>query len=58
MGRVLMAADYDWAAVISNLRKAHKQWLQMSRILGWEDSNTRVLGLFYKSVVQAILIYM
>ena len=57
LGRVITAADDDWASFISNLRNFQKQWVQMSRILGREGSNARVSGLFYKAVVQSVLIY-
>ena len=29
----------------------------MASILGWEDANTRVSGIFFKAVVQAFLLF-
>ena len=47
----------EWAAVILNLSKALKWWEQMLRILGQEVANTWLSGLFYKDLVQAVLVY-
>ena len=51
-----MASDDNWIVVILKLIKAQKRWAQMLRILGCEGGNTQVSRLFYKSVVQAILL--
>ena len=39
------------------LRKARKQWLRLSRILGWEGADPWTYGNFYKTVVWATLIF-
>ena len=57
LGRVLIASDYDWTAVVGNLRKARKWWAHMSRILGQEGEDSRNSGNFYKTVVQATLLF-
>ena len=57
LGKVLTAAYDNWEAVISNLSKVCKSWVRMSCILGGYEANARVSGLFYKAVVQAVLIY-
>ena len=57
MGGGLTAENENWVAVIYNLRKARKQWEQMLQILGWEGANVQVHGLFYKYMVQTVLLY-
>ena len=57
LGRVLKVENDEWAAVILNLSKAWKWWEQMLRILGQEGENTWLFGLFYKALLQAVLIY-
>ena len=54
---LLMAVYDEWTAVICNMRKSQKQWMQMLRILRREGANTQVSGLFYKAVVQYLLLY-
>ena len=55
--QILTASDDDWPAVVKNLRKEKKKWAQLTRILGWEGSNMRVLGTYPKAVVQAVLLF-
>ena len=57
MVRVLTAVYDNWAAVISNLMKLQKRWVKFSCILGKEVANVQVYGLFYKAMVQSVLIY-
>ena len=40
-----------------NLIKASKSYTGMTRILGQEGEETRIYGLFFKAVVQAVLIF-
>ena len=55
--RVLSAAAGNWLAVVGNLKKARKSWAWLTRILGQEGDNSRVLGMFFKAVVQAVLLF-
>ena len=57
LGRVLAAADDDWPEVVGNLRKVRKSWSQMARILGQEGASPRVSGMFFKAVVQVVLLF-
>ena len=52
-----MAGDNNWPAVVGNLKKERKSWARMTRILGREGSNPRVSRMFFKEVVQAVLIF-
>ena len=56
MGQFLTAVDDDWPAVVGNLTKVWKSWERLSRILGQEGANMRVSGMFFKVVVQAVML--
>ena len=55
--QVLTAVDNDWLIVVGNLSKAQKSWARLGRILGREGANPRVLGIVFKAVVQAVLLF-
>ena len=57
MGWVLTASDDDWPEVVGNLKKARNSWSRLTRILGREGANPRVSGVFFKAVVQKVLIF-
>ena len=57
LGQVLSASSDDWAEVVHNLRKARSKWAWLSRVLGREGADARMLGMFYVAVVQAVLLY-
>ena len=56
MGRVLTERDEDWPKGTGNLRKDRKRWGRMARILSQEGGEPKVLGIFSKAVVQAVLV--
>ena len=51
-----MADDYC-PEVVGTLRKAQKSCERMASILGWEGTFPRVLGVLFKAVVQAVLLF-
>ena len=57
LGRLILAADDDWPAVVKNLSWSRNVWSRMSRILSREEAVPRVSGFFFKSMVQAVLIF-
>ena len=57
LGRVLTAADDNWPEVVGNLWKAWKSWEQMVRIVVREGAIPWVLGVFFKAVVQKVLLF-
>ena len=57
LGRILMATDKDWPAVVRNLGKARRSWGRLPRVLGREDSDQNVSRAFYISVTQAVLLF-
>ena len=54
--RVMMAGDDNWPEVADKLRKSRKIWMRMTRIIFWEGADPRTSGLFFKVVVQAVLL--
>ena len=57
LGRLLLAADYDWLAVVQNLVKEHMVWQIMLRIMSREGERPQVSGFFFKSVVRLVLLF-
>ena len=57
LGRVMTAGDDNWKAVAGNLRKARKICARTKIILIWEGADPNVSGIFFKVVVQAVLIF-
>ena len=54
--RIMTNLENNWTEVVGDLRKARKIWARLLIILGGGGPNTRVLGMFFKAVVQAVLI--
>ena len=52
----MTVSDEDLPEFVGNLRKERKIWARLSRILGREGANPRVSGMFFKAVVQAVLL--
>ena len=57
LGRLLAMDDNDMQAVRANLKKARKCWKMFSRLLRGENMDPRVCGMFYKAVVQSVLLF-
>jgi Reverse transcriptase (RNA-dependent DNA polymerase) len=57
LGRLLSSNDSDWPTVYYNLKKAQMRWRRVSRVLTREGADPRVCGMFYKAVVQSVLLY-
>jgi hypothetical protein len=57
LGRILSEDDNDWPAIRANIQKARQRWGQIARILAREGASTKVMGYFYKAIVQAVLLY-
>ena len=56
MGIVITAGGDDWTAVAGNLQKVRKIWVGLSKILSREGADLKVLGHFFKAVVQVVLL--
>ena len=57
LGRIMTATDSDLLAVRTNLLKAKAQWGKIARVLCHSGVPPRVMGYFYKTIVQAVLLY-
>ena len=57
LGRLILATDNYWPSVLRNLDRAKKVWSRMSRILSMEGAALRALGLFFKAVIQVVLLF-
>ena len=49
--------DNDWPVVVRNLDRVRKVCSRMLRILSREGATPRVSGLFFKAVIQALLLF-
>eukprot|EP00985_Skeletonema_marinoi_P027980 scaffold23672_cov188-Skeletonema_marinoi.AAC.1 len=57
LGRLMSMDDTDTQAIRDNLSKARKVWKRIHRLLRGDNMNPRVCGMFFKAVVQAVLLY-
>ena len=57
LGQVISATDDDWPAVVRNLAQENKVWSRMSCIISREVATPWVSGLFFKAVIQVLLIF-
>ena len=57
LGRVILEADNNWLTVARNLSWERAVWRRMARILSREGAASRVSGLFFKALVQVVLIF-
>ena len=57
LGRVMTAGYDDWMEVVGKLQKVRKTWGRMSSILIQEGAYPKVLGHFFKAVVQAVFLW-
>ena len=57
LGRPLSCTNKDWPAIYRNLQKARQRWASVSRVLTREGASPRISGMFYKAVVQSVLLY-
>ena len=55
--RVMTAVYDDWTSVVGNLQKARKSWERLSQILRRKGADPKVSGHFFKSVTQAVLLF-
>ena len=57
MGWFMPAGDSNWPEVAEKLRNSLKSLTWMKRILGREEKYPRIYSLFFKVVVQAVLLF-
>ena len=47
----------DWPALHRNLKKARKRWAMVAHTLEKHGASKKALGMFYRAVVQAVLLH-
>ena len=57
LGRVILATNDDWTAVVRNFPWAKTVWSRILRIISREGATPRVSGFFFKAVIQAVLVF-
>ena len=57
LGRILTEGDDNWPAVAGNMGKSRNSWGRLQGILSREGATKRVLGDFFKAVVQKVLLF-
>ena len=57
LGIILTATDDNWLAVVRNPGKSRRSWGRLSRGLGREGADPKVLRAVYIAVNQAVLIF-
>ena len=53
----LSSYDHDCLEVVHNTKKVWSNWVHLSQVLGREGGYAWMLGMFYVTVVQAVLFY-
>ena len=57
LGRLIAHNDEDTQSVHSNLKRARRVWARLSCILTAENATPRVCEMFYKAIVQSVLLF-
>ena len=57
LGRILDSADDDTHAALRQLDRARARWGRIAKVLTAEGATPKVMGKFYKAVVQTVLLY-
>ena len=57
LGQVILETGNKWPAVVIKLARAKTVWSRMPSILSREGATPWVSGLFFKSVIQVVLIF-
>ena len=57
LGRVLDENNIDWPTMQKNLWGARIVWNRVKKVLINENTTSKVMGYFYKAIVQAVLLY-
>jgi hypothetical protein len=57
LGRILSDNDSDEECVERNLKRAKGKWGSICRILSNEGASPKIMGTFYKTIVQSVLLY-
>jgi hypothetical protein len=57
LGRIVDDSDKDDPAIDRNIQKARGVWARLGKLLSREGANPMAMGIFYKVIVQSVLLY-
>ena len=57
LGRMMQDNDDDDAAYRRQLQRARQKWARFGQVLRKQEATPKVMGYFYKAVIQAVLLY-
>jgi len=57
LGRLLDESDNDDHAADRQLQRAREKWNRIGKVLSSQGVNAKIMGYFYKAIVQAVLLY-
>ena len=57
LGRPVYKTDDDWPGVRRNIMRARSVWGRLKTLLQQEGADPMVVKIFYREVVQSILLY-
>ena len=57
LGQIISVADDNWPEVVKNFSRAREVSRRMTQILSREGAAPQVSGLFFKAVVQVVLLF-
>ena len=57
LGRILDDTDKDQPAISRNLQRAREKWGMIGRILSKKGADPKIMGSFYKVIIQSVLLY-
>ena len=57
LGQKLAYDDVDTQAAMDNLKKARGVWARILAVLRAENASPRVCGMFYRAMVQSVLLF-
>ena len=55
--QMLDRSEDEWPAVRRNVGKARRLWSRLGKLIKREGKDPRVSGMFYREVVQAVLLF-
>ena len=57
LGRILSEDDDDTKCITTQIARARAKWWRIAKILKSKGANAKIMGKFYKAVIQAVLLY-
>jgi hypothetical protein len=57
LGRIVDDSDKDDSAIDRSIQRARGVWARLGKLLAREDANPIAMGIFYKVIVQSVLLY-